>query len=61
MADERRYNLFFVLYPLGISSECWLIYNAIAPARTWNQAYEWVLKAILLVYIPGKIPLGCGW
>ncbi|KAK5122144.1 hypothetical protein LTR85_004390 [Meristemomyces frigidus] len=52
-----RYNAFFVLYPLGISSECWLVYLAIAPARSWNQAYEWVLKLVLFVYIPGSYVL----
>ncbi|KAF2161324.1 hypothetical protein M409DRAFT_28361 [Zasmidium cellare ATCC 36951] len=48
-----RYNTFFVLYPLGISSECWLVWKAIEPARTWNLAYEWVLKLVLFVYVPG--------
>lgn len=50
-----RYNTFFVLYPLGISSECWLIYLAIQPAKRYNAALEWVLKLILFVYIPGKL------
>jgi len=50
-----RYNTFFVLYPLGISSECWLVWSSIAPARTWNQAYEWALRLVLFVYIPGKL------
>jgi len=49
-----RYNAFFVLYPLGISSECWLVYLAITPARRWNAALEWVLKLVLFVYIPGE-------
>ena len=53
-----RYNTFFVLYPLGISSECWLVYQAIAPAKTWNAAYEWVLKLIIFVYIPGMFRHG---
>lgn len=48
-----RYNTFFVLYPLGISSECWLVYRAIAPAKAWNPALEWVLKGILFIYVPG--------
>lgn len=48
-----RYNTFFVLYPLGISSECWLVYKAIQPAKRWNAAWEWVLKLVLFVYIPG--------
>jgi very-long-chain (3R)-3-hydroxyacyl-CoA dehydratase len=48
-----RYNTFFVLYPLGISSECWLVYSAIGPARRWGLEYEWALRAILFVYVPG--------
>lgn len=50
----HRYNTFFVLYPLGISSECWLMYKAIDPAQSWNLAYGYVIKAILFIYIPGK-------
>lgn len=49
-----RYNTFFVLYPMGISSECWLVYLAIGPAKRWNTALEWVLKLVLFVYVPGK-------
>ncbi|KAG9240174.1 putative 3-hydroxyacyl-CoA dehydratase [Calycina marina] len=49
-----RYNLFYVLYPLGISSECWMIWKAVGPAKQWNVAYAWLLQAILLVYIPGS-------
>jgi len=48
-----RYNTFFVLYPLGISSECWLVWLAIRPARRYNAALEWGLKLVLFVYIPG--------
>lgn len=52
-----RYNTFFVLYPLGISSECWLIYKAIGPAKKLRQEYAWALQAILLVYVPGKLTI----
>ena len=48
-----RYNTFFVLYPLGIASECWLVWLSVEPAKSWNAAYEWVLKLILFVYVPG--------
>jgi very-long-chain (3R)-3-hydroxyacyl-CoA dehydratase len=57
-----RYNTFTVLYPMGISSECWMIYKAIAPAREWRQELAWGLQLLLLVYIPGKcceVRLGC--
>lgn len=50
-----RYNTFFVLYPMGISSECWLVWKAIEPAKSWNLAYEYVLKLVLFVYIPGEL------
>jgi very-long-chain (3R)-3-hydroxyacyl-CoA dehydratase len=49
-----RYNTFFVLYPLGISSECWLIYKAIEPAKQLRQEYAWVLQLILFIYVPGS-------
>lgn len=48
-----RYNTFYVLYPLGISSECWLIYKAVEPAREVRREYAWALQLILLIYIPG--------
>lgn len=49
-----RYNAFFVLYPLGISSECWLIWEAIEPARNIRQEYAWALQFILFIYVPGR-------
>ena len=51
-----RYNTFFVLYPMGIASECWLVWLAIGPARKVNAALEWVLKLVLFIYIPGEWP-----
>jgi very-long-chain (3R)-3-hydroxyacyl-CoA dehydratase len=49
-----RYNTFLVLYPLGVSSECWLVWKASAPAGhqygTWAKGTLW---AILGVYVPG--------
>ena len=52
-----RYNTFYVLYPMGISSECFLIYKAIEPAREVRPEYAWVLQAILAVYVPGSYVL----
>lgn len=46
-----------MLYPLGISSECWLIWSAIEPARAIRQEFAWALQAVLLVYIPGSYVL----
>jgi very-long-chain (3R)-3-hydroxyacyl-CoA dehydratase len=51
-----RYNTFFVLYPMGISGECALIYFATGPAGRLNPLYPWVLYAILAIYVPGKLP-----
>ncbi|KAI0994113.1 hypothetical protein K3495_g14070 [Podosphaera aphanis] len=49
-----RYNTFYVLYPLGISSECWLLSNAISPAGKLNSAFGWALQITRLIYIPGS-------
>lgn len=49
-----RYNLFFVLYPMGISSECWMMYTAIKPAKKVRMEFAWFLQLMLFVYIPGK-------
>ena len=55
-----RYNTFYVLYPTGISSECYLIYKAIEPARELRLEYAWALQVILLIYIPGKFVMCWG-
>ncbi|QIW95232.1 hypothetical protein AMS68_000750 [Peltaster fructicola] len=52
-----RYNLFFVLYPLGISSECWLVYRSIEPARLRQPGLEYALITVLLIYVPGSYVL----
>ncbi|KAL2075769.1 hypothetical protein VTL71DRAFT_712 [Oculimacula yallundae] len=52
-----RYNLFYVLYPMGISSECWLIYKAIAPAKAIRPEFGWLLQLILFIYVPGSYVL----
>ncbi|CAI6341006.1 unnamed protein product [Periconia digitata] len=48
-----RYNTFFVLYPLGVASECWLVYSAIPPASKLDERYGYALWAILATYVPG--------
>ncbi|KAF5548586.1 gibberellin 20-oxidase [Fusarium napiforme] len=52
-----RYNTFFVLYPIGIFSECTLIWFATEPAGNINELYKWALYAILVVYVPGSYVL----
>ena len=45
-----RYNTFYVLYPVGISSECILIWKASMVAE---MHLEWVFWAVLGIYVPG--------
>lgn len=49
-----RYNSFFVLYPVGILSECGLIWAAVEPAHEESQFLALGLYAVLLIYIPGE-------
>ena len=53
-----RYHAFFVLYPLGINSEAWLIWRAVTPAA--EQGLPWFSTALFLyvvaVYPPCKSP-----
>ena len=49
-----RYNMFFGLYPLGISCECLLIYKSLALAKPTNTVYYYFLWAVLAIYVPGK-------
>ncbi|KAF1815743.1 PTPLA-domain-containing protein [Eremomyces bilateralis CBS 781.70] len=49
-----RYNTFFILYPLGIVSECACIYSAIADAGNLHPALPAALYAILAIYVPGS-------
>ncbi|PSK42977.1 hypothetical protein B9Z65_6931 [Elsinoe australis] len=49
-----RYNTFFVLYPIGISSECWMIINAIGPAYAGNPLVAYLFIAVLIIYVPGS-------
>ncbi|KAK0255393.1 hypothetical protein LTS09_009781 [Friedmanniomyces endolithicus] len=53
-----RYNAFFVLYPLGIGSECWLVWSSQVPGvRRWGVWWERFCWAVLFVYIPGEFDL----
>ena len=49
-----RYNTFLILYPLGASSETWLVYKAIPAAKKFRQEFAWALQLILFIYIPGR-------
>ncbi|KAJ5168946.1 uncharacterized protein N7482_004540 [Penicillium canariense] len=52
-----RYNTFYVLYPIGISSECTLIFKALGPAGELNPLYRYFLIAVLVIYVPGSYVL----
>jgi hypothetical protein len=49
-----RYNMFFVLYPLGIGSEAFLVYKSIPFAFQQNELVGYSLYAILGIYVPGE-------
>lgn len=48
-----RYSLFVILYPVGIGSEWWLMYNA--TKVTGNIAVLAVFYFFLGLYVPGKL------
>lgn len=49
-----RYNTFFLLYPIGISSECWLIFKTIGAAYESNPLFGFLWIGVLVVYVPGS-------
>ncbi len=49
-----RYNTFFVLYPIGISSECWLIWSGVKPAAKEGNGLDLFYKVVLFIYVPGS-------
>ncbi|KIW64518.1 hypothetical protein PV04_09446 [Phialophora macrospora] len=49
-----RYNTFFVLYPIGISSECILMFLALGPAKQQGKLVDLLLKLVLVIYVPGS-------
>ncbi|KAE8145742.1 tyrosine phosphatase-like protein [Aspergillus avenaceus] len=49
-----RYNTFYILYPLGITSECVMVVKALNPAAEFNPLYRWFLIVVLGIYVPGS-------
>lgn len=49
-----RYNTFYVLYPVGISSECILIILSLDRAAEVHPLYRWFLVVVLAIYVPGS-------
>lgn len=52
-----RYNTFFVLYPIGISSECWLTIKTIIPAYRQSPFLGVMWIVVLAIYVPGSYVL----
>ena len=50
-----RYSMFFVLYPIGIGAEWWLMYSAIEPAGAISSALPALFYFLLALYVPGKL------
>ena len=48
------YNSFFVLYPLGIGSECMLMWRA---SRVAPEMERYAIWAVLAGYVPGSYVL----
>ena len=48
-----RYNTFYVLYPLGITSEWMLVFKA-STGEEVGELEKWVLWAALAAYVPGS-------
>ncbi|BFZ54036.1 hypothetical protein PYCC9005_001067 [Savitreella phatthalungensis] len=48
-----RYSLFYVLYPVGVASETWLVFISLDKANTLNPLYWYFLVAAMLTYLPG--------
>ena len=55
-----RYNMFFVLYPLGIGSECGIIWKTSVDGDLWKvksvgeDGMKWALWGVLVLYVPGS-------
>lgn len=49
-----RYNLFLVMYPLGISSELYMIYKALPEANYLSMYYALFLVVAMATYVPGS-------
>lgn len=49
-----RYSGFYVLYPVGISSELWELFLAFSLARKEEDVPKWVTIAVVMAtYLPG--------
>lgn len=49
-----RYSMFYVLYPVGIGAEWWLMYRAAEPAGEISVWAKPVFYFLLALYVPGE-------
>lgn len=52
-----RYNTFFILYPIGASSEWWLMYRALGEAKVFNEYYYYWILLNMAMYPFGMLTL----
>jgi very-long-chain (3R)-3-hydroxyacyl-CoA dehydratase len=58
-ADCDRYSLFYVLYPIGIAAEWWLMYRAVGPVGEVSPLLPPVFYFLLALYVPGEFVCDC--
>lgn len=46
--------MFYILYPIGIGAEWWLMYRAIGPGGEINSLIPPFFYFLLALYVPGK-------
>lgn len=54
-ADWIRYTMFYVLYPIGIGAEWWLMYRSIEPVGKLSPVLPSVFYFLLALYVPGML------
>ena len=52
-----RYSAFAVLYPLGISSECLMMYSTMPEMERVRENLSWAVYAALAFWVPGAYVL----
>ena len=51
---KLRYSAFYALYPLGIGSECWLVWKSRGEGqKRFGEGLGWFVWVVLAIYVPG--------
>ena len=50
-----RYTMFYILYPIGIGAEWWLMYKSIEPVGKISPMLPPVFYFLLALYVPGML------